>query len=223
MTPELKQVIADAEAAQRAAGGDEAVAEFGRVSRLDEREQRIRAGQVAITPEMLDRVVRSKLDGHQSVRTAVEWARTSHAQPFLVLLGGTGCGKTVAASALLAALGGRYVQSPELASLLASRSYQAPAQVRELMQARLLIVDDFGTADDAQAEQRALFEAVNGRLRHQRARTVITGNQRPPEFFERAGDRVASRLRALAQVHWSTDRDLRADSSTAHSARRKGK
>lgn len=127
----------------------------------------------------------------------------------LALLGGTGCGKTVAAARLLWAHGGDYIRSDTLARLACSKyGPDADALDERLRTDGLFVVDDVGTEDDAGAAKHALFKLVDMR-QASRGLTVLTGNRTVAQLRERMCERTLSRLRGSGVIYECPGADLR--------------
>lgn len=113
----------------------------------------------------------------------------------LVLLGGTGTGKTVAASWALYELGGSYVVPNQLYDRLRpgkDREHMAPVE------GRVVVLDDLGTEQDTRFPA-ALFQLVNDRQRHGLL-TILTGNLTREQLRERYDARVIERLNHCGRV-----------------------
>jgi hypothetical protein len=132
---------------------------------------------------------------------------------FLVLLGPTGVGKTLAATLVVVDFasrwpwneqpsGGavepiRYVASSTLTRLSA---YDAEAQryVESLQRCHLLVLEDSG--DEGTELGRGLFVELLMVRHTSRKRTVVTGNMRPSMFLERYGAAAWDRIRSSGYV-----------------------
>lgn len=116
-------------------------------------------------------IVDGKLNETRAVRVARKWLDT-RPTPWLVLSGGVGCGKTLAAVYAAAELGGMYITAPELVECFARAAREKTEAA--ILRTPMLIVDDLGTEDDKPATfASALFRLMSHRNRR---RTVFTTN-----------------------------------------------
>lgn len=128
---------------------------------------------------------------------------------FLLLLGPTGVGKTLAASLAVvdfasqwpwneqpsgigAAEPVRYVDSSSLTRLSAFDA-EAGRYVDSLRSCHLLVLEDAG--DEGTELGKGVFVELLMARHARRRRTVVTGNLRPPQFRQRYGEAVADRIR----------------------------
>lgn len=157
--------------------------------------------RVPIPAEDARAVVEGTLDNTFAIRATRRWLDT-RPTPWLVLSGGVGSGKTLAAVYAAAELGGAYITAPELVESFAraARERDEPAVLR----ASLLVLDDLGTEDEKPgAFASALFRLLSHRSRR---RTVITTNL--PR--ERVLDPARYTLRVTERLeHLTTTRDGR--------------
>lgn len=143
------------------------------------------------------------------------WAATD--QSILVLLGGVGCGKTVAAcSALLGHWKERrgYLRVPgDLPPTKAWRSamFVTLADLgsrslwdgedrdfrQQVIRTPMLIMDECGTEHGDGAS--AITELIRDRLANHR-RTILTSNMTPAKFIERYGQRVHDRIKGDGRI-----------------------
>lgn len=124
-------------------------------------------------------------------RTVRAWFRSP--QRFLVVLGSTGIGKSVAAAWAIAEIGGLYLTADELRRAFAQEHNEARKLRRELFREPFVVVDELFTEGGFPADaKRAVQELVDGR---QRLRTILMGNETVDEFAERYGQRVVERVR----------------------------
>lgn len=134
----------------------------------------------------------------ESARSWVESQRRSGPpfhlapQPFLILGGDLGVGKSHAAAWCVDQLGGLFIPMADVAARKFEGEFES-----ELIRARCLALDDFGTEPlDAGGWQEAHLERVlRGRYSEQRP-TLITTNVWAEELKERIGPRVWDRVMA---------------------------
>lgn len=139
------------------------------------------------------------LDGGLRETTAVKAVRAwqGSRRTFLVLSGGAGAGKTVAAC--LALMGGGVFERCVSAGRLGLYGAEDVARMRALRRARVLVLDDLGAEFQTDVWRAQFDELADERYGHQR-RTVITTNLAPEIIRERYGARVADRIRHDGQV-----------------------
>ena len=160
-------------------------------------------------------IVDDAIQPTDAVRHVRRWLRRA-GERFVVLSGGVGTGKTVAACAAAH----QVAKDPRDAALI-----RAPALARYLDPWRherehgeragrvdhaILIVDDLGTErlDDGRFLA-ALEELVDRRLAGSPRRTIITTNLDAEHAIERVGGRIASRWRGHGRVIHVRGEDLR--------------
>lgn len=148
------------------------------------------AGRLALTPS-LDAVSRW-LDGSRT--------------PVLILVGGVGAGKTLAALEALVRVPGDMVHARELARRYDPWGDDRNGNVRPLdLRHRLIVLDDLGTERADPRFQPALEDLVDFRQGNG-LRTLITTNVSAGDIRRLYGDRVADRLNAIAKaVRLDTD------------------
>jgi len=127
--------------------------------------------RVPIPAEDARAVVDGTLEETFAVRVTRKWLDT-RPTPWLVLSGGVGCGKTLAAVYAAAELGGMYITAPELTECFARAARER--EEAPIVRTPLLILDDLGTEDDRQgAFSASLFRLLSHRSRR---RTIVTTN-----------------------------------------------
>jgi DNA replication protein DnaC len=130
----------------------------------------------------------------------------------LVLIGGVGSGKTVAAAWLASDALGKKQTVEWVATLQASRSSafgpESEARERAWMRADLLVVDDAG-AEFASDAWRSILAAVLDARWGNNLRTVITSNLKLAELKERLGARTMDRIAQDGRVVACGDVSLR--------------
>lgn len=207
------------EAARRGITVEElrAMAEAEKAAQLREHEARQRArrlGPVAdrLTVPMFDAIVAGeRLDDTPALEAVHDWQRAADRAPVLVLMGGTGAGKTVAcAAAMSGRSGAEYVRAADLAVRHEPYSGDLARGVAPLnMSAPLLIVDDLGTEKRTDARfAPALLDVVDGRMRLD---TILVTNLSRRDFMETYAkdERMRSRLAQLATFEGCGRADLR--------------
>ena len=131
------------------------------------------------------------------------WLASNDVPPILVLSGGTGSGKSVAAAYAVAQLrGGLWYSAPQIARIFAASFGDQYDEQRKVHDAALLVVDDVGTETKIGT---ALIEILESRKRSARImRTIISTNLNAQEFARRYPDpRIASRMLPTAgAVAW---------------------
>jgi chromosomal replication initiation ATPase DnaA len=132
--------------------------------------------------------------------------------PWLMLLGSTGRGKTLAAGWALVQRGGRYVGARELERVATARYGDEAELFSKLLETRLLVVDDIGRERDAGNMTAALLDLVDER-RKRGQKTIAIANIAKAAFLELyADERLLSRLNEPGIAAWIADTgpDLRA-------------
>lgn len=214
-----------------AAAWDEALEEDearDRVRRLEANEREIlasagpmlrRMGVPAVPVEDIENGIRGGFRETEALNAAHRFVESN--QSLLVLFGGTGAGKTVAACwCLLRARRrkdyrddeweldpsrGMFVRGSAIARL--SR-FDDGGQWERMLSVRWLVVDDLGAQLGGDYFSERINELVDARYAD-RLRTVITCNVAPDIFAERMGDRIVSRIRGGGMVVGCGDLDLR--------------
>lgn len=125
-----------------------------------------------------------------AVRAVRDWMDGE--RTFLVLTGGTGAGKTLAACQALGR--GGLFERAVAAGRLGLYGDDDVARMRSLRRAKVLVLDDLG-AEFAGDVWRAQFDELVDERYGQQRRTVITTNLSPEALRERYGARVVDRLR----------------------------
>ncbi len=175
----------------------------------EERAERIRAISPGLTAEVAHALCSGSLETgptRPAMAAVRAWVASDAPRPVLVLAGGTGTGKTVAAAWALSRLGGEYVRSVDLARR--SEPYRGEAEPLNVAAHELLVLDDLGTETRSAAgalDRRfmpALYDIVDQRQGVMRRgtrwiprRTLITTNLTKKQFVEAYPDeRIRSRL-----------------------------
>jgi DNA replication protein DnaC len=140
-----------------------------------------------------------------ALAAAARWAEGSKA--FLLLLGGSGSGKTCAAVSILARPGvrGSFIEAVALARM---SKFEDGGEWERMLRIPWLVVDDLGTEGLTKFFEERIFELVNRRQADGK-RTVFTANLTLSEFKSRVGARIESRMRADIQATSCGDLDLR--------------
>jgi DNA replication protein DnaC len=138
----------------------------------------------------------------EAYQTARQYA-SEKLSPVLVLLGGVGAGKTHLAEAVGNQMMGqgsvvRYVQGSgllrEMYARMDSASSSLSDYIRDLMVARLLILDDLGTGAPTEWAQGQIGDLMDDRIQQGR-RLLVTSNLQTYEATEsKLGTRIADRL-----------------------------
>lgn len=178
--------------------------------RRQERAQRLEA---ATDLRLRDEVHHALIEGAplletESLRAAKKWALGGE-RPALVLVGGTGCGKSVAAAWVLAQLGGVWLPAELACRNFAANFGEGYAQQTIARNCPMLMLDDVGTESDGARMLQVLTELLDSR-KSRRHRTIITTNLTKARFEARyRNERLGSRM--AESVSWSTSagKDLR--------------
>lgn len=151
---------------------------------------------------LLEAVYDGRLDETVGIRAVDRWLSSPGDAPCLVLLGGTGSGKTIAALHAIRRLeGARFVRAPELGGAVRPTLDERKLGQEELdpRRVRLLVIDDLGAEQLTPRFEQALFLAIDARQDLSR-RTIITSNLGKGDFRGRYDSRVIDRLNAIARV-----------------------
>lgn len=154
------------------------------------------------------RLVELVMGGGVTDTKAIQAARqfVESDRQFLVLAGGVGCGKTVAAALVVHQLGGRFIDVSRLVRL----SRYDDDQIRPYEECSLLAIDDLGME---YADTKGSFLAtLDGLLNARYAaglRTVITANLAWDAFRRRYGERIADRLKESGRYVEISDQSMR--------------
>jgi DNA replication protein DnaC len=118
------------------------------------------------------------------------WLKTNIT--FLVILGFSGCGKTVASGFMLAEFGGIYVHARSLARIFAGSFGESFEMQERIKTARYVVIDDLNTEENHNRFKGALYEVIDAR---QSRRTILTSNLNRKAFDEVYKDaRIQRRL-----------------------------
>lgn len=137
-------------------------------------------------------------------------------KPWLVIAGGTGTGKSVAAGYGLARLlgmrrRGGWVDSASFASRVGG--FDGQTELRRLQSLDALVVDDFGTEHYSSFTEALFFEVLAGRHEHGDLRTILTTNLDRAALRHRLGSRLADRVSNACSMVTCTGESLRKGAS----------
>ena len=136
------------------------------------------------------RIVADELDT-EAWKITSRWLQTE--STFLVLRGGRGTGKTVAALAALARLGGRVFSAVEVVRAFRQEHEEARALRERILACRFLVLDDLGVERDKDAAAMAIQEVVNAR-QGGGFRTLITTNSSRKQIEDDYDSRTLERI-----------------------------
>lgn len=164
-------------------------------------------------PELALDSIRRDLQDKKSLTAAREWAIGGDWS--LVLCGGTGCGKTTAATWAAHQLYMRLNQRPKFlrcASMVDAPAFNAEAELLKYRckEAGVLVLDDIGSGareKDAKLWLGWLDDVLDAR-HSARRKTIITTNMPEGVLAEWIGRRLADRLNE-GIIHTSTDKSMR--------------
>lgn len=213
---DLRQTMADLVASiPKLSPEDETRLERERLDRERASERRSYWNRIAELPIKRE-VIKALVDDVATVTTAmaavrgwVEARNAKEGKPTLVLLGGAGCGKTVAAAwALMRAPAGHYAKMQPLTNLYRAGFGPDAAEFQAHIRSWLLIVDELTTERDVDLGRAALQEVVDERQTRDRG-TILIANRTRAELRERYDARTIDRLREGAVVVDLADKSLR--------------
>lgn len=174
------------------------------------RAQKLARQRVPLTPTAHAAIVSgSGLRPLLSLRAAQRWLTRPDAPGTLVLVGGTGCGKSVAAGWVIAngPASNVYRSANDTVRVFAGFFGEAAEQQDLMCSCKLLVLDDVATELDAERMCAALVEIVEKR---KGLRTLITTNANQADWVKRYPDeRLHSRLRECAVFVTDTGADMR--------------
>lgn len=162
-----------------------------------------------------DEIKMAIVDGSIGATKAIDATRRwqSGSKPILLLLGGVGCGKTVAgayamARALEAGRDAAYAKMRDVAHLYRAGFGDDAKAFEGLLRVSLLVVDELTTERDPELGRAALNEVVDERGSRGRP-TMLLANRTKAEIRERYDARTIDRLREGAVVVELADKSLR--------------
>lgn len=170
------------------------------------RRDNLRAQRVPLRDEIAAAIVTDKgLRETRSMQLVKRWLTTHNPPPVLVLHGGTGCGKTVAAGYVIAFTGGRFRSAARLARVFAA-NFGAPAEEQdELLTWSTLVIDDLGGEANPEILASALLEVLDVRQGGRRMTLITTNLDRDLVIERYRNERLASRLSDPRVVSWCAD------------------
>lgn len=164
----------------------------------------------AVREGVLEDIWAGRLANPKPLRIVDAWLETD--APCLVLLGGTGIGKTTAAihGSLRFPDTSRFVRASDLGAAIRPTPDERKLGARELSPRHVeyLILDDLGSEQITHRFTEALFTAIDSRQSPQR-RTVITSNLSRADFRARYDARIISRLNDIARAIDVPGEDMR--------------
>lgn len=201
-TPEA---AADRDAAAKQEAAEQlAQARWSRAANLD------RAKDCRVTDDVREALVSRNGLRDTASRSAVRvWIDDAQARPWLVLSGGTGCGKSVAAAEYVAEHGALWVRAELLVRVFQANFGDQFEQQELIRDCRDLVLDDIGSEAEPLKMCSVLIEILDAR-KSRRQRTIVTTNLGKRAFAERyANERLISRLAEQIAWHGDTATDLR--------------
>lgn len=193
------------ERAQRAAGSrgmdSQAEADAAREA-LEWKRNQFRNSGCTVCDDVADRLVSDNLVHTEADRALSEWWENRR-KPWLVLSGHPGCGKSVAAAALLWREVGMHMSADEAVRVFSAAFGPQYDEAKRARSCRLLVIDDVGCELDDVRMLPTLVDLMNARKSARQHPTVITTNLEKKAFAERyANPRLMSRM--AESVHWCT-------------------
>lgn len=140
--------------------------------------------------EDIKMLVNNKTKKRKPIVVVDMWLKTN--LPFLVMLGVSGCGKTVASGYMISIVGGTYVHTRTMERVFASSFGEPLDKQQNIKTIRYAVIDDLDTEDNHERFQGALYEVIDAR---QGKRTILTSNLNRRVFNEVYSDvRLQRRL-----------------------------
>lgn len=137
-----------------------------------------RSGILAVLPkDDMKMLVDDSVNGWKPIVNVDGWLETD--SPFLVMLGVSGCGKTVASGHMIAKLGGVYVHTRTVERVFSSSFGEPLIEQERIKKARYAVVDDLDTETDHEKFKGAFYEIIDAR---QSKRTIFTSNLNRRDF-----------------------------------------
>jgi IstB-like ATP binding protein len=181
------------------------------------RQERLDRNQISkcITEADAKRIISGDLDENRALVIVRRWLDpksppalnlAGNPTKFLMLLGEKGLGKTVAAAWAIAEYGGYYLSGPGLRALAESTHWGDRDRRENVLNARLVVLDDMGT-EDLTGPTMSYFNQLINERQGARFMTLITGNIKAGDLEERYDERAADRI-----IHQGTIFELTGDS-----------
>lgn len=215
----LKRAIARAQAVCSADGG-ERWAEIERQNReaealklAYEREARLDHAGVSLTADVHEAIVRGQPLSRQTrcLRAVQGWLNRTDRVPVLILSGGVGCGKSVAAKWAVAngPSSRKYLMAEDVVGRYAGGSFgDGAAEKERVRRCQLLVIDDLGTETNHGRMAACLIDLLE--YRQSGRQTLITTNENMDALRAFYPDvRLFSRLDQSAMVVADDGPDLR--------------
>lgn len=150
--------------------------------------------------------------GNTAARIALrQWFDTGAVrQPWIVLAGNSGCGKTVAVADLAAETHMRFMRCEELVRVFAGLFGDSLEAQQRVIDCKLLALDDIGAELDQTRMASTLLELLDSRCSAMETPTIVTTNLNKTQWVERYGDfRITSRMRNVLWVPLAAEPDRR--------------
>ncbi|HMI92627.1 MAG TPA: ATP-binding protein [Polyangiales bacterium] len=175
-----------------------------RAQKRYDRRRRLDSFKLPLTAKDADLLLADALDMHlKSIVAVSSWLASN--VPWILLLGSTGRGKTLAAAWALMQHGGRYVGARELERLATARYGDEAETFTELLATRTLVVDDIGRERDVGHMTAVLLDLVDER-RKRGQKTIAISNVAKAAFLKTyADERLLSRLSEPGIASWVSD------------------
>lgn len=198
----------------KASEHDRIVREARDMEASQQRADRLEREHVPLVDSMRAALISSNgLDELPNLQQVQRWLHRPDAKPWLVLVGMTGCGKSVSAAWAIANGPHSHAWRSRRAVIQTFAGYFGPAAAdQELMyRCKLLVLDDIGTETEAERMGQALGELLEQR---KGLKTLVTTNLTRKEWELRYPDpRLHSRLRESAVFFTDKSADMRGKKS----------
>lgn len=182
-----------------------------RVKRAAERVRNAELARIGTAPvrrELLAAIADDALTATPALDAARDWLEAG-TPSILVMLGGVGTGKTVAAAWCIArCVGGQYMKMRDVANLYRAGFGEEHERFVALTKSGFLAIDELTTERDVDLGRAALHELVDERG-SRGLLTLLMANRTAAELKERYDARTIDRLRADARIVRLTSESMR--------------
>lgn len=196
---------------------DEELAEAEGTSQRWTRSEMLRASRIILPDDDREIIEKGALRDEPGLVYAKEFLAQRDwpgAKFFLIIMGTTGTGKTIASGWALTQIPGLYIEAQRLCFL---QKYQderekVGVEYHRHLTAGLLVVDELGTEEDEERARMMYREVLNKRMKGRRP-TIILGNGEAEQLKTRFDERTLDRIHARGMVRGLDGPSLRVPSA----------